>query len=478
VLGLLEAKGAEFDALWVMGMNDQHWPPPARQNPLLSAELQRRQRTPGSSAEVQTEFAHGIHERLLHSAPEITFSYAEKEGERELRPSPLLTDLLGTEGSPDLTLASDVFRRVELGGHDENKFEMLDDHQAPPLADGEKVSGGSGLLRAQAICPAWAFYRYRLGAKKLETPTEGFDASRRGTMVHAMLEVFWEGVKDSVCLDELNGTQLQEKVAAAAEYALSQFETTQNEKLPTTFRQLEANRLQRLCLEWLAVERFDPSKPSPRQPFRVIACEEKHTVSLGQLRINLVIDRIDELIEDGRRIVLDYKTGSTVDTKTWFGDRRITEPQLPLYAAIVLAKADEPPVAAVAFAKVRLRECKFEGIAADGDLLLGVPGRRQPPPAMDEEEAGDGTVEDAEAPHESVKASTEINQEAEVLVDEWQDLLDSWKARLEAIAEEIRSGEAAVWFEDEKSLAYCEVLPLLRLTERKIQFEKCQEVQS
>jgi exodeoxyribonuclease-5 len=66
---------------------------------------------------------------------------------------------------------------------------------------------------------------------------------------------------------------------------------------------------------------------------------------------------------------------------------------------------------------------------------------------------------------------------AGVPADAWQALLDSWKNRIEAIADEIQRGEAAVRFEDESSLAYCDVLPLLRLAERRLQFEKCREVQ-
>ena len=39
---------------------------------------------------------------------------------------------------------------------------------------------------------------------------------------------------------------------------------------------------------------------------------------------------------------------------------------------------------------------------------------------------------------------------------------------------ELKAGEAAVKFDDEKLLAYCEVLPLLRLPERRLQFERGQ----
>ncbi len=417
VLGLLEAGGAAFDALWVMGMNDQHWPPPARPNPLLPAELQRSLRTPGAAAEVQGAFARNIHQGLLCSAAEICFSYAAQEGERALRPSPLIM-ALPAAAEPDANAAefpSDA------------QLEYLADHQAPALAPGEQVAGGSGLLKAQALCPAWAFYRYRLGAQALATPVEGLDASRRGALVHAMLEAFWKQVGDSASLAALAATELQATLAAAAESALAGFEATLGEPLTPVRRQLENRRLQRLGMAWLAVE-------SKRAPFKVLACEERHAVTLGPLQIRLVIDRVDALLADDRRIVLDYKTGAKVDTRSWYGAQRITEPQLPLYASVVLSRAERTPLAGVAFARVRLQECTFKGIAA-ADLLPG--------------------------------AST-------AAPDAWPGLLDSWRGRLAALADEIQRGEAAVRFADAKDLAYCEVLPLLRVAERQAQFEQGQ----
>jgi hypothetical protein len=53
-------------------------------------------------------------------------------------------------------------------------------------------------------------------------------------------------------------------------------------------------------------------------------------------------------------------------------------------------------------------------------------------------------------------------------------LLDHWRESLQAIARELRSGEAAVRVADPAQLRYCEVLPLLRLPERQLQFERLQ----
>ena len=61
VLGLLEAGGLRFDALWIMGLHDEVWPPPARPNQFLPAALQRRLGLPHASAERELAYA----ERLV-----------------------------------------------------------------------------------------------------------------------------------------------------------------------------------------------------------------------------------------------------------------------------------------------------------------------------------------------------------------------------------------------------------------------------
>ena len=369
-------------------------------------------------------FAKRLQADVLQAAPAIVFSYAEKEGERELRPSPLLA------GLPVLPAST-----CEVVAECRPDFDRRDDALAPPVGEGEQVSGGSGLLKAQALCPAWAFYRYRLGAKALQTPADGLDAATRGTLMHAVLETFWKAAAGLVGLQALRGPDLTQAIAVAVEAALVQLETALGEPLTPTLRRLEAERLTKLCGQWLRVE-WDGATGQGRAPFVVQGCEEKHTVTLGRLAIRLVVDRIDVLAADGRRIVLDYKTGGQINVRQWSGER-IVEPQLPLYAALVVAEAGA--VAAVAFAKLRNGECRFEGIAAEDGLLPGV------------------TALKCEPGQEGAAA--------------WQALLDDWKQKLLALADEVQRGEAAVRFESERDLAYCEVLPLLRIAERRAQFD-------
>jgi len=420
VLGVLESAGLEFDALWVMGMNDDRWPPPPRPNPLLPAAAQRAAGSAHASAEVELDFARRVHARLLRSAPQIVFSWAQADGNRMLRPSPLLGGLPAARplSGRVATLASrlaQVDERVALG-----------DAQAPPVAPGEAVAGGSWLLRAQAICPAWAFYRFRLAAQSLEAPVEGLDPAARGTLVHAALEAFWRQCGSSAALAALDDTTRPVAIAAAVRSALASFEQTLGNQLPERFRQLEAARLGRLLERWLVLEATRP------QAFTVVACEQQSEVGIEGIRVKVVADRIDRL-EDGRQLIIDYKTGAAIDVRNWASER-LSEPQLPIYAALV---ADD--VAGVAFAKVLADKPAFTGVAESGDLLPGVAG------------LGD---------------SRQKLFDAERFAD-WSAVLVHWRERLQAVAREVGDGVAGVVFADEAGLRYCDVLPLLRLPERR-----------
>lgn len=432
VLGMLEAAAEPLDVMWVMGMNDHVWPPAPNPNPLLPAALQRAAGTPNADSCVQMDFAAAIHGRLCRSAREIVFSSALKDGERQLRLSPLLHDVAQSSNEPTILATLAELLSVDAP----QQLHCLDDAIAPAIAEGDHVSGGTGLLKAQAICPAWAFYQYRLHARALKAPVNGLDAMERGILVHAVLEHFWEmGSSDEVL--KLTPEQLEIRVASAAEQALHAFNQERDENLSVTFIGLEQARLTKLVLGWL--NEVEMQRPSG---FVVVAREKEENIQIEGISIRLVIDRIDAL-EGGGLLLLDYKTGRNNDYKNW-AEARITEPQLPIYAAFVLGD-DDNEVAAVCYAQVKTGENGFRGIACDEGLV-------------------DGAV-----PLNDAKARKYF---PEADFPDWISLLKHWKNSIEAIARELKSGEASIKFSNEKQLAYCEVLPLLRLPERQLQYER------
>lgn len=419
LLGMLENLSQPIDAIWVMGMNDHLWPPATDLNPLLPATLQRDLLTPGASPNAQSQFAQMIHARLCNSAQQVTFSWSHKAGERELRVSPLLANIPAmAEAAQAHTMAETLAQPLPM--------QWLEDALAPPLPAADTLRGGTKLLAAQAVCPAWTFYQYRLGATALEEPSDGLDNMARGNLVHAVLQYFWQDCRDLQTLQQLDKEALNGKISHAVDAALAEITHT----LPPQLVRIEQRRLQQLIHAWLAVE-------IQREDFRVEACEAIYPIQLAGLAIECRIDRIDAL-EDDTLVIIDYKTGSSdPKTSSWAKDR-IKEPQLPLYASIALKDHE---VVAVCFAKVHADESKFSGLAQNE----GIPNI---------------------TPFEKLKSNSAFKA-----FEHMPALIVHWRNSLEHIAEEIRQGQAGVVFEDENDLMYCDVKPLLRLPERQLQFE-------
>jgi exodeoxyribonuclease-5 len=81
---------------------------------------------------------------------------------------------------------------------------------------------------------------------------------------------------------------------------------------------------------------------------------------------------------------------------------------------------------------------------------------------------GEGVLPEVAALHK-VK-----NNSAFMKFADWDSLLEHWYTSLTNIAHEIKSGVASTTFNKETDLNYCDVLPLLRLAERNMQFEHLQ----
>ncbi len=336
ILEALQAAGAQFDALWVQGVDDRAWPSPARPNPFLPYRLQREWRLPHSSAEREMEFSRKILGRLQQTAPRVVFSYARREEESELRPSRLIRHLPAfSESLKNYPTWAGAIRAAAV-------LETFEDAEGPALPEGMAVRSGTQAIKWQAQCPFQAFARTQLRADPLEQPEDGIDLRDRGTMLHQALEQFWRECQDQATLRSTDCTEMLERAVDAAVAELS-----------GAMRQLERDRLLLLLREWLEVE------AQQREPFRVVQLETRLTPQFAGLRFEARADRIDRMA-DGSTVIVDYKTG-LVSKKSWEGERP-EEPQLPIYAVTA-----DPTPAAVAFAQVRRGDCQWVAAPAQVD---------------------------------------------------------------------------------------------------------------
>lgn len=361
ILGLLEASGLRFDRLWIMGMHDNAWPAAPSPDPFLPFSLQRRFKLPRSSPDRELEFARTLTTRLLSSAPRVVVSHPRREGDSDLRVSPLLTALPEVVES-DLELSAstgypELLRRSSL-------TETVQDHRAPPCRD-VPFRAGTSLFKLQAACPFRAFAERRLAARAPDQPEPGLSALDRGQLVHGILKRVWEQLRSHQALVTISEEALADLVRSRAGAEIREFSRHRRALRSPRFAAIEQERMERVAGQWLLLEK-------QRQPFTMIEQEEGHRVTLGGLQLKIRTDRVDRL-DNGELVILDYKTGECRPSD-WDGPRP-DEPQLPIYAATAGA-----PVAGVFFGSLKTGAFGFRGRAGSAGIVPGVKVPDDQPP--------------------------------------------------------------------------------------------------
>jgi len=406
ILGMTGTAGMQFDFLWVMNMQDDSWPVLMQANAFIPVACQRDYKIPNASAELQLELAKHITDKLIMSAKEVVFSYAEQEGDRVCRPSPLIRT--GGAKTESRNIQCVDYKDVLF---ESSRSETFIDIDAPEIPTGQIANGGSALFKDQAGCPFKAFARHRLHAESLQQADIGLSAAERGNLVHRALQYLWQRLKTSESLQYRSETELEKLYILSYWRRLSSKYLNSLETFTDRFTELEQQRLEQLLKDWLFIEHN-------RSAFKVIATEEWQTILFQDIKLQLRVDRVDELA-DGCCVIIDYKTG-VVSKNDWETDNP-NDPQLPLYAV-----TSEQRIAAIAFGSLKRGKLGFVGQANADDILPG------------------------------------IKQDVDLL---WQDKLDRWEQVLIQLANDFRKGKAIVE-PTVTACRFCDLQTLCRIYDR------------
>ncbi|MDT8409387.1 MAG: PD-(D/E)XK nuclease family protein [Wenzhouxiangellaceae bacterium] len=405
ILGVEEALGSRFDALWITTLDTENWPGSVRREPLIPGPVQAR--VPGASSDGRLARAGLELAGLLRAANDVCGSWSSGSEDPQREPTQLLY-------RPQIIDAPAAPAREPIA------LERIDDDRHAPMLLDAKVRGGTGVLSDQSACPFRAFALRRLGARELAMPRPGLDAAARGNLTHTALELFWQGLAGHAELIALKPDELDQRIHTATDQALGRLTEPHRLLLSAAGRRLEQRCSVRTLQRWLELERS-------RGDFRVAAREQEIAMEFAGLKLKGKIDRIDET--PAGTVLIDYKTGRA-GRNGWMPDARIADPQLPAYA---LAMTSRP--AALAFARIRPDELKFDGLC---ETDAGIPGVTELAEAR-------GAWKDAE---------------------DWNVLLNDWQTCLDGLSISFQEGRAEVDPRDAQACRNCHLHSLCRIHER------------
>jgi probable DNA repair protein len=358
ITGAVQSGGMSADAIWFLGAEEDAWPLNGPTHPFLPYFLQRESGMPHSSIQLDCELSEIVTSRLMHSAPEVCFSHAAFSTKAEANPSRMAIQFAGAP----IPLPAELIAVPSPSP----STETFEDESRVQYAS-TKAVGGSSTLTLQSQCAFKAFATTRLGARSWDAAEIGLNPRQKGELAHAVLHAVWGGSATNGwrTSDELVSMLNVEGPSGLEKFVTEHVRTVLQLKLSSKLRDrlsvryllIEEKRLVRLVVEWLLLE-------SSRARFVVEKVEEKTTVTIAGLELDVRLDRLDTL-EDGTSLVVDYKTGQAAASQ--WDLPRPDDVQLPIYSAFAVENAS---CGGLVFGSLRTGEVQFAGKVRQSVALL------------------------------------------------------------------------------------------------------------
>ena len=336
IMGLIESRGLDFDKLYVLGMDDQSIPQPARPLPFLdSAE---RKLVQGGTAESQYEFAKSAFGHLMSLAPDITLLRAEQEELKPLTPSPFWPGNEEKKSTDIWNVPDPAWLRA---GWLRSAYDGLNERVSPelpedPFLNPDIIPGTVSVSRFQKaiVCLYRFFAECILNINPLEDIQPAVSPREKGIRIHQTLALFTQKLRERGLNLNMEGSRQKALVILSEcvdkvlrDVADNPHWEVERKRWTGTGADYEGG----ILTEWL-----DREIERNLEGWRCIAEESAfETLEIEGLPFSLKgrIDRID-FSKDRGVILWDYKTGalpSAADIVT-----HLKEPQLVIYLLALL----------------------------------------------------------------------------------------------------------------------------------------------
>ncbi len=334
ILGMLETTGLNFTDLWICGMEYENFPSAVSADPLLPSKTRREYDLPRSSPQQELDFAQARINSWLASSENTIFSFArDTEISEDNSLTPLLSKNYSVVQEPISGKTLNPFyysQGIEMERYTDEQGSSI---QTPLL------KGGTRRLSIHQECNFKSFAEFQLKLRPIEEVPLLTGPLERGTILHQILHSL---------RSENESTKEYLEVSPESIRLFCQNIMERNDQLPASFQTAEISRLSAIIESFLELERS-------RLPFKTVALEKQFFLDLGDIQIEIRVDRIDS---DKRGIfVFDYKSSNRSISQGSISSPR--DLQLPAYSLI------EDQVAGVFYFNLTSEGSNISGVSKD-----------------------------------------------------------------------------------------------------------------
>ncbi|MDR3424606.1 MAG: double-strand break repair protein AddB [Alphaproteobacteria bacterium] len=323
ILGPLEARLCDADLMILGGLNEGSWPPDAGFDPWMSRPMRKKFNLPAPEFRIGLS-AHDFVQ--LAAAKEVMLTRSLRANGTPTVPSRFLLQIeavLRAAGLSDDT--RDALAPTEQWREWAQALDAPLREEIKPCARPQPrppVATRPTALSVTEITtwlrnPYAIYAKHILKLKKLDELDAEWDASDRGTMIHAALEQFIRAFPDALPQD------------AEAQLLSIGREIFAQDKSNPRIRAFWGARFADIAA-WFV----DQDRKRRESGVKMLAPEAKGAIEIDGLTLTGRADRIDALEDGGSLVIIDYKTGAVPSKNEVLSG---VEPQLQLLALIAAA---------------------------------------------------------------------------------------------------------------------------------------------
>jgi hypothetical protein len=329
--------GKNFDLIWMLNSNSDHYPTLPSKAPLISSYDNRRLKLNELNEGFILAKADETN-RIIESAYEFIYSYSIYDEDRELLEPTILPH------ADELYLAIKTPTKPNRSSR-----EIVDDTYSTELRKKGKCPGGTRYIELHNQCPFMSTYiaRYPKTLKKVDDVFKENNA--RGNLIHEFLEYFWKKLNST---EELRALSLSKFNLIVKESLNKAIENTKDDSgLEDWFFSNEVKIIKPLLIAFLEIEK--------KRNFEIVSIEKLHYLTFEDLVFTVFADRIEKETYEADNtvveliIVSDHKSGE-VTASDWLKEP-IQKPQVPIYTQI-------PNIDGAVFNVLNSKETTYKGV--------------------------------------------------------------------------------------------------------------------